>query len=90
MELNYVKDEKDKMKLEIIGEGHTLLNPLVKELWQDSHVKNAGYFVEHALVSHPVLILETEGEMAKVALKKAAVRLGKSLEEIKTKFKSVK
>tara|TARA_Y100000034_G_C6789449_1_gene353351 strand:+ start:344 stop:610 length:267 start_codon:yes stop_codon:yes gene_type:complete len=88
MELNYLTEDKEKIKVEIIGETHTLLNPLVKELWQDKTVKNAGYYVEHALVSNPILILEAND--AKSSLKKATARLEKNMDDLKSKFKSAK
>lgn len=91
MELNFLIDEKDKLKLEIKDEGHTLCNPLNDELWEDEHVKVAGYHIEHALVSSPVVIVETDGrESAKNALKKAAMRLEKKMDDFKDKFKKLK
>ena len=91
MELNFLIDEKDKLKLEIKGEGHTLCNPLNNELWEDEHIKVAGYNIEHSLVSSPVLIVETDGkETAKSALKKAVGRLEKKMDELKDKFKQLK
>ncbi len=91
MELNFLIDEKDKLKVEVKGEGHTLCNPLNNELWQDSHIKIAGYNIEHALVSNPVIIVETDGkETAKNALKKAVLRLEKKMDEFKSKFKQLK
>ena len=90
MEINYLEEGKNKIKVEIKGEGHTLCNPLVKELWNDKSVKNVGYHVEHALVSNPILILETNSGSPKVALKKAIQRLEKNLEEAKSKFKVAK
>lgn len=91
MELNFLIDEKDKLKLEIKGEGHTLCNPLNGELWEDEHIKVAGYHIEHALVSHPIMIIETDGkETAKSALKKAVLRLEKKMDDFKDKFKQLK
>lgn len=89
MELEILSEEKDKLKLEIKGEGHTLCNPLVKELWKDEHVKVAGYRVKHALISNPILIIETDGkEGAKNSLKKAVLRLEKRMDDFKSKFKT--
>lgn len=91
MELNFLVDEKTKLRVEIKGEGHTLCNPLSNELWEDDHVKAAGYHIEHALVSSPVMIIETDGRgTAKNALKKAAARLEKKMDDFKAKFKHLK
>jgi DNA-directed RNA polymerase subunit L len=91
MELTIVEEEKDKIKFEVKGEGHTFANPISKELWNDSHVKTSGYSIKHSLISNPVFIVETDGiEKPKIALKKASERLTKQMDEILTKFKSIK
>ena len=91
MEIKILEDEKDRIKFEIEGEGHTFSNPLSKELWKDSHVKTSGYNIKHSLVSNPVFLVETDGkEPVKSALKKAVERLDKQMNELLTKFKSAK
>jgi len=90
MELVFLEDSKNKVKVEIKGESSTLANPLVKELWNDKHVKVAGYQVKHALESNPVLIVETEGESPRVAIKNAIERLDKKLDEFGKKAKTLK
>ena len=91
MELNIKEDTKEKIKFEIIGEGHTFSNPLSKELWNDNHVRISGYSIKHSLISNPVFIVETDGnEKPRDALKKAAARLEKKMSEMLSKFKSLK
>jgi DNA-directed RNA polymerase subunit L len=90
MELKIIDETKDKMKFEILGEGHTFSNPLSKELWKDNHVKTSGYHIKHSLVSNPIFVIETDGEKPKVSLKKAATRLEKQMSEFLSKFKSLK
>ena len=91
MELDIIEEDKDKIKFEIKGEGHTFSNPLSKELWKDSHVKTSGYHIKHSLVSNPVFVVETDGnEKPKVSLKKAASRLEKEMSDFLKKFKSLK
>jgi DNA-directed RNA polymerase subunit L len=89
MEINYLEEGQNKIKVEIKGEGHTLCNPLVKELWQDKSVEVAGYHIDHSLVSNPILIVESSSD-AKTALKKAIDRVSKKIKEMDDKFKKVK
>lgn len=88
MELRPIEDEKTKLVLEIIGEDHTLCNPIRKELWNDKTVKVAGYNIEHPLVSNPVLVIESAD--AKKSLLGAIDRLKKQNKEFLTKFKALK
>ena len=90
MELIFLEDSGNKVKIEIKGENNTLANPLVKELWNDSHVKSAGYQVKHSLQSSPILIVETDGEKPKTAIKKAIERLNKKIDGFGKKFKSLR
>jgi DNA-directed RNA polymerase subunit L len=90
MEIKILEESKERLKIEIVGEGNTIANPLVKELWNDEHIKAAGYRIEHSLVSNPILIVETDGVSAKEALKKAGSRLDKRMNELKQKFKQAK
>jgi len=90
MELVFLEDSKNKVKVEIKGETSTIANPLVKELWKDKHVKNVGYQVKHAFESNPILFVETDGESPKAAIKKAIERLDKTLDEFGKKIKALK
>ncbi len=88
MELKILEESKGTLKVEILGEDHTLANSIRKELWSDNHVKIAGYDIEHPLVGGPVLIVETDGkEEPKKALIAAAERLKKRNAEFVAKFK---
>jgi len=88
MEVQFLIEEKNKIKVEIKGEGHTLCNPLVKELWRDDKVEIAGYSIDHSLVSNPFLTVE--GSDAKGSLKKAIERLSKKINDMDDKFKKAK
>lgn len=91
MEVKILEEKKDRVKVEIGGEGHSFCNALRKELWNDKHVKVAGYTIEHSLEGKPVITIETDGEESpKTALKKAAERLEKNASEFKKKFKSIR
>ena len=90
MELVFLEDSGNKVKIEIKGENHTIANPLVKELWNDKNVKAAGYQVKHSLQSNPILVVETDGEKPKTAIKKAIERLDKKIDDFSKNFKSIK
>ena len=88
MELNILENENNRLKVEILGEGHTLCNALRKELWNDKSVKIAGYSIGHALMPRPVLTIEAPD--AKKALLEAIKRLKKENKELHDVFKKVK
>ncbi len=88
MEVQFLTDEKNKIRVEIKNEGHTLCNPLVKEIWKDDKTAIAGYTIDHSLVSNPFLTVE--GGDAKNILKKAISRLSKKVNEMDEKFKKAK
>ncbi len=80
MELKILSSEKDSLKIELIGEDHTLANALRNQLWKDSGLKMAGYNIEHPLVSNPVLIVE--GNDPKKMLSNAVAELKKNNSEL--------
>lgn len=89
MNIKVIEKEKNKLKLEIIGEDHTFCNALRKELWNDKDVTVAGYNIEHPLVSNPVLTLETEKKDPKKVLESAIRRLKNKNVKIKEAVKAV-
>ena len=89
MEIKVIEKEKNKLKLEIIGEDHTFCNALRKELWNDKDVQVAGYNIEHPLVSNPVLTLETEKKDPKKVLESAIKRLKNRNVKLKESIKLV-
>lgn len=91
MKTTILEESKTKIKIELEGETPTLCNILRSELWNDSHVKIAGYKIDHPLTSHPVLVIETDGkESPKKALKEAIKRLTKTNQLLQNKIKSLK
>jgi len=91
MEIKILEENKEEMKLELVGEGHTVANTIKEELYEDEKVKSSAYLVEHPLTSNPMLIVRTKkGRTPKAALKGAAQRLQKKAEEFKTKYKKAK
>lgn len=87
MELKVIEAEKGMLKLEIVGEDHTFCNILRKELWQDKDTEIAGYTIKHALVSNPILVVESKD--ARKALIETANRLKKKNDEFLKKFESL-
>jgi DNA-directed RNA polymerase subunit L len=87
MKLKILEDKKKKMVLEIKGETHTFCNALKKELWNDKHVKAAGYTISHPVIGIPKIVVETDGvEKPKKALIEAAKRLDKIASKFKSEF----
>lgn len=89
MELKIISKEKNSLKLEVMGEDHTLCNALRKELWNDKNIDVSGYHVEHSLISSPVLVIETKKKSPVKALESAADRLIKQNNELKLLFKKI-
>lgn len=77
MELQVLEQKKNKLVVDIVGEGHTFCNALRDALWQDSDVKTAGYNIEHPQKGVPRLVVETKGKEAKQALVDVIKRLQK-------------
>ncbi|MBT4334741.1 DNA-directed RNA polymerase subunit L [archaeon] len=89
MELKILESEKNLLKIELIGEDHTLVNLLRHELWSDSHIKVSGYNIAHPQVSNPVMVIETDGkEDPKKALISAIERVQKVDKDLLTQLKS--
>ena len=88
MELNVLEDKKGRIVFEADGMGHTFLNILKAELWNDEHVKVATYNIRHPEISKPKFILETDGdESPKSALNAAVSRLKKLSDKFRNEVK---
>ena len=62
MEVNILEQGKDFIKVELVGEDHTLANLLKEELNNDSQVIVSGYKKDHPLIGNPILIVKTDGK----------------------------
>ena len=82
MKITILEESKERLKIEVIGEDHTLCNALRNELWNVKGVEVSGYTMDHPLVTKPVLLVETKGEDPRKALLKA-------VENIKEKNKKL-
>ncbi|RLI11240.1 DNA-directed RNA polymerase subunit L [Candidatus Bathyarchaeota archaeon] len=63
MELRVLKKTDRELRLEVVGESHTLLNLLQKELVKDPEVEIGGYDVVHPLERpiRSILYVRTRG-----------------------------
>ncbi|MFH1439264.1 MAG: DNA-directed RNA polymerase subunit L [Candidatus Woesearchaeota archaeon] len=89
MEIKVIESEKNRLVIDIVGEGHALTNSLKKELWNDKDVTISGYHVEHPQIGIPRMIIETKksGKTPQKAIQDACSRLKKQNENFLDKFK---
>jgi len=90
MELKVLEEKKNKLVFELVGETHTVCRALQKELWQDSHVKAAGYDVAHPLINKPTFLVETDGADPKKTIISALKRVEKDAQKFKELAKKLK
>ena len=57
MELRVLEKGKDRMKIEVVGETHTMLNLLRENAWKEK-ADQASYVIEHPYLSHPKIIVK--------------------------------
>ena len=87
MEIKILDDKKSRMMIEVKDSGHTLINAIKTELWNDRHVKIATYSIRHPQISVPQMTVETDGEESpRNALINAVLRLKKSNAKFKKTF----
>jgi DNA-directed RNA polymerase subunit L len=90
MEVKILEESKNSIKVELIGENHTLASALGNELNNDSHVLVAGYTYEHPLVSNPILIIKTDGKISPIkAINSCIASLKKNNSEFLVKIKKL-
>lgn len=76
MKLKKIEKSKDKIKVEVEEETHTLLNLLRENAWK-AGADQASYVIEHPYLSDPVLIVrsknpqKTIGDAAQMAVEQA-------------------
>ena len=66
MEINVLEESKNKLVIEIKGEGHALCNAIKSELWKNKKVKSTGYSIAHPLVGVPKLVIESDSDPKKL------------------------
>ncbi len=79
MNIQFLKDEKDAVKIQLENEDTTFGNALKDELWNTKGVEVATLNKNHPLVGKPELLVQ--GKDARKLLKTAAQNLKKNVEE---------
>lgn len=91
MKFKVLEGKKNRLVFEIDGMGHSYLNILKNELWNDDHVKVATYNIKHPQVSKPKFILETDGDRSpKAALSGAVSRLKKLSDKFRKEMSAIR
>lgn len=87
MEVELLEKEGTKMKLRLVGEGHSFSNVLRKKLHEDERIETSAYNIAHPLLSDPEVHVKTEERKSpKRALIRAADELSEEYEEVKNKL----
>lgn len=87
MEIDLLEEEGKKLKIKVIGEGHSFCNALRKELHQDENVEMAAYNIDHPLVAEPVMHVKTSDDGSpREALIKASDSLAEDYAEVGEKL----
>ena len=89
MEINILEESKNKLIVEIKGEGHALCNALNEELWNNKKVNIAGYNIAHPLINIPKLTIDAESGNPKDYLKDAAKSVKKNAQDFLKAFSKV-
>ena len=83
-----VLERKERfVKLEVAGEDHTFLVPLVERLNKDRRVEFANYEKRHPILSEPVLYVKIQEGDAFEVLKDAASSLNEDYEAFERKYR---
>lgn len=90
MEVKIIEETKNKIILNLEGETPTIACLINDELWNNEHVKIAGYHVTHPLINVPRIILETDGAEPRKILQSAIKKIEKTLEKINEGAKELK
>jgi DNA-directed RNA polymerase II subunit RPB11 len=90
MPIKIVREEKNKLEIEIPKEDHTIGNLLRTALLANKHVKYAGYQVIHPLTGGIRLVIQTDaGTKPRTALVKALSDIETEAVEFRDKLKKV-
>lgn len=80
MQIAVIEKSDNKVVFELHGTDHTVLLALKDALEQDKDVSLVTYAIDHPLVGHPKLILETKKKKPQEALLDAISSVKKELE----------
>lgn len=89
MKLRIVDEDKDRLEMEVGGEGHTLLNLLQSSLLENKDVTMAGYSKPHPLMDRSILYVHVKkGKDQKKVLIASAENATKKVNDFLTQFQS--
>ena len=88
MDIKVLEENKNHIIIEVDNVGHGFCNVLVKELWNDTNTKSAGYHIEHPLIGKAKIIVESKAD-ARKSLDGAIKRVKKSADEFKKAFVNI-
>ena len=78
MELIAIEKGKEKLRVEVRGETHTILNLIRENAWK-SGARQASYIIQHPYISQPEIIIRS-GRPAKTLQDSAQIAIDESRE----------
>jgi len=88
MKVKVLKRTDNELKIEVEGEGHSLLNLLQKTLLEDDSIEMAGYDVPHPLFDRGILYVHTkEQQKPEDVVKEATKKVHGLNKEFQKSFK---
>lgn len=88
MKIKVLKETTNELKLEIEGEGHSLLNLLQKTILEDESIEMAGYDVPHPLIDRAILYIHTNGKKSpETVINEATQKVKSRSKEFQKSFK---
>ena len=87
-EIRILERSSRELRVEIVGEDHTLLAPLMSKLLENEDVDIATYSIKHKLMSNPVLYVKMKRGDALEAVLSAATALAAEYDEFLARYKS--
>jgi len=86
MEIKVLENEKNRLRIELVGDTHTLANLITKELWNETDVTVSGYNLMHPQTRNIVMLIETTKKDPKKVLLETLTTLKKKSSEFQTQF----
>ncbi len=90
MEAKILSKEKKELKIEILGDKHTVTNLLRAKLVDEGDVDVAGYDKVHPLENKAIFVLKTKSKDASTVLKKAINDIEKELDSASKELARIK
>ena len=88
MQLNVIRREKNELRIELLGEGHTFCIALQEMLLKDEDIDFTGYNISHPLIASPQFYVRMKKNIKpENALIKASKNLTKNLDNLQKAFR---